>query len=316
MGPCTPRRPTDPGGVSAYDRSVHARSVPNGTAAPSPSTVDERYVELLKGCLTRDLFPDDGLADVISWEVTPELGAPDDVWRLLQQRGWRLVRQVREEELVAGQSRIPPSAETMVGRPRLDNVEQLVRQVVADDVPGDLVETGVWRGGTVIFMRALLAVLGVDDRTVWVCDSFQGLPDPDPEAYPADASMVVPDADLKALLDAGLAVSVEEVQANFARYGLLDDQVRFVEGWFSDTLPTVPIERIAVLRLDGDLYESTMDALVHLAPKVSSGGFVIVDDYGSIEACRRAVHDYRDAHGIDAPIHEVDWTGAYWQVGV
>jgi hypothetical protein len=276
--------------------------------------LDHRYLDMLKGCLTRDLFPEGEFIDQVWWKPTPFLGEPEAVWEFLLERNWRLVRRVQGEDLATmGKDFIPSSAETMVGRARLDNVEELVRTVLAEGVPGDLVETGVWRGGTVIFMRAILATYGITDRTVWACDSFEGLPEPDAEAYPADEAMQVDDAKMKLLLDAGLAVSVEQVRANFARYGLLDDQVRFVEGWFSESLPTAPIEQIAVLRLDGDLYESTMDALVNLEPKVAPGGFVIIDDYGSLEPCRKAVHDYRDQHGIDDPIETVDWTGAYWR---
>ena len=86
---------------------------------------------------------------------------------------------------------------------------------------------------------------------------------------------------------------LEHVKENFQRYGLLDEQVRFVKGWFRDTLPHVPIERLAVLRLDGDLYESTIQALDGLYHKLSPGGFVIVDDYGNVPACRQAVNDFR-----------------------
>ncbi|MEK6632595.1 MAG: TylF/MycF/NovP-related O-methyltransferase, partial [Nitrospirota bacterium] len=84
---------------------------------------------------------------------------------------------------------------------------------------------------------------------------------------------------------------------------------------FRDTLPTAPIERLAVLRLDGDLYESTMEALVALYPKVSAGGFVIVDDYG-LPTCRAAIEDFRLAQGITDPIQLIDWTGAFWQRSV
>ena len=82
-----------------------------------------------------------------------------------------------------------------------------------------------------------------------------------------------------------LAVPEEEVKANFRRYGLLDDQVRFLPGWFKDTLQDAPIDRIAVLRLDGDLYESTIQALDALYPRVSPGGFCIIDDYLAVKAC-------------------------------
>ncbi|HEX5587548.1 MAG TPA: TylF/MycF/NovP-related O-methyltransferase, partial [Acidimicrobiia bacterium] len=124
--------------------------------------------------------------------------------------------------------------------------------------------------------------------------------------YPADEGVDLSGVDL-------LKVDVQRVQANFARYGLLDDQVQFLPGWFRDTLHVAPIEQLAIMRLDGDLYESTMDALTALYPKLSPGGFVIVDDYGAFEPCRRAVDDYRAANGIDDEIVEVDWTGAYWR---
>ena len=96
-------------------------------------------------------------------------------------------------------------------------------------------------------------------------------------------------------------------------YGLLDDQVVFLRGWFKDTLPAAPISALSVLRLDGDMYASTMDALSALYPKLAPGGFCIVDDYGAIEACRQAVTDYRNAHGIAAEMVPVDWTAVYWR---
>jgi O-methyltransferase len=163
----------------------------------------------------------------------------------------------------------------------------------------------VWRGGGTILMRAVLQACGDTERTVWVADSFQGLPEPDPDRYAAD------ERDDHSQWSQ-LAVSLEQVQANFARYGLLDDQVRFLPGWFRDTMPTAPIERVALLRLDGDMYESTIDPLRYLYPKLSSGGYVIVDDY-ALAGCKAAVDDYRAEHGITAPIERVDWTAVYWR---
>ena len=200
----------------------------------------------------------------------------------------------------------PEHAETMVGLRRLDNVQECVEDVLRRGVPGDLIEAGVWRGGTTILMRAVLAAYDDDERRVWVADSFQGLPKPDADAFPADAGVDYTG-------HAELAVGVQQVRANFARYGLLDDRVEFLPGWFKDTLPSAPIDQLAVMRLDGDLYESTMDALEALYPRLSVGGYCIIDDYGALEACRRAVTDYRRAHGITEDIQPVDWTGAYWQ---
>ena len=109
-----------------------------------------------------------------------------------------------------------------------------------------------------------------------------------------------------------LAVSIDEVKANFAKYGLLDGQVRFLKGWFKDTLPAAPIEHLAILRLDGDMYQSTIEALAALYHKVSPGGVIIVDDYGAVPGCRQAVHDFRAAHSIVAPIQDIDGIGVYW----
>ena len=200
----------------------------------------------------------------------------------------------------------PVNAATMIGMKRLENLESCIADVIESGVPGDLIETGVWRGGASIFMRGVLRALGVTDRCVWVADSFQGVPPPNPEKYPVDAGNRMHERDF-------LAVGLEEVQANFERFGLLDDQVRFLEGWFRDTLPTVRDHQWAVVRLDGDLYESTINGLENLYPGLSPGGYLIVDDYGALAICRRAVDDFRDASGITEPLVPIDSSGVYWQ---
>ena len=195
----------------------------------------------------------------------------------------------------------------MVGDARLRNVADLCRRATSTTAcPGDFIETGRLARWGDHPHAGRPGRAGITDRTVWVADSFEGLPMPDGERYPADANLDWSGVEV-------LKVGADAVRANFERYDLLDDQVRFLEGWFCDTLPDAPIERLAVLRLDGDLYQSTMDALVALEPKVSRGGYVIVDDYGGWESCRAAVDDYRADHGIDAPITRVDWTGVWWQ---
>jgi len=199
----------------------------------------------------------------------------------------------------------PGYADTMIGLKRLDSLQQCIEAVLQAGVPGDLIETGVWRGGACIFMRGVLAAYGVTDRRVWVADSFQGLPEPDVATYPVDTGDLFYTQTL-------YAVAQADVAANFCKYGLLDDQVVFLPGWFKDTLPHAPIDRLAVMRLDGDMYGSTMDALVHLYPKLSSGGFCIIDDY-ALPRCQAAVEDYRTAQGITSPICAIDWTGRYWR---
>lgn len=260
------------------------------------------YVDLLGRCLTREVFLDQEWwdADLRDWP-----GDVDELRATLRARQWRLVRRGEPDARAEGRD-WPPTAETMIGTARLANVVDCCVTALLDDVPGDLIETGVWRGGTTIMMRGVLEALGDEHRRVWVADSFEGLPVPDPEAHPADEGLDWSDVRV-------LQVDADTVRANFRRYGLLDDRVRFLEGWFADTLATAPIDELAVLRLDGDLYGSTMDALVALEPKVSPGGFVIVDDYGGWPPCRAAVDDYRRERGIDAPISTVDWTGIWWR---
>ena len=200
----------------------------------------------------------------------------------------------------------PSVAHTMIGHQRLRNLRQCCEQVLEAGIPGDFVETGIWRGGACILMRAVLASFGDDTRSVWCADSFEGLPKPDATNYPADAG------DTHHVHDP-LRISLEQVQDNFRKYGLLDGQVKFLKGWFKDTLPTAPIDRIAVLRLDGDMYQSTMDALEALYDKVVTGGFVIVDDFGAVPACAQAVRDYLGARKEVVDAHEIDWTGVYWR---
>ena len=200
----------------------------------------------------------------------------------------------------------PALAHTMVGLQRLRNVRELAQRALDEAVPGDFIEAGVWRGGCCIMMRGVLAANGIQDRKVYAADTFAGLPPPNPQAYPADR-----DFDLSVYPE--LAVSVDAVKDNFARYGLLDDQVIFVEGLFADTLRNLSDCTFALVRLDGDYYESTYVSLEELYPKLSSGGFIIVDDFNYLRPTREAVNDYRSRMGITAQMHQVDWNASWWR---
>lgn len=201
----------------------------------------------------------------------------------------------------------PSQAHSMIGVKRLNNLRTLAEIVIWRRVPGDFIETGVWRGGACILMRAVLKAYGLKNRRVWVADSFAGLPQPDPASYPADKGDRFHEY-------AELAVSLDEVKQNFSRYDLLDEQVIFLQGWFKDTLPSAPIKQLAILRLDGDMYESTMDALSALYDKVSPGGYVIVDDYHVVAGCKKAIHDFLSRRNLAPDIREIDGIGVYWQV--
>jgi O-methyltransferase/8-demethyl-8-(2,3-dimethoxy-alpha-L-rhamnosyl)tetracenomycin-C 4'-O-methyltransferase len=199
----------------------------------------------------------------------------------------------------------PSKAHSMIGLKRMENVRQLSEVALREQIPGDFIETGVWRGGACIMMKAVLAAYGVKDRRIFVADSFAGLPPPQPAAFPADAE------DQHHTYQE-LAVSLEEVEENFRKYGLLDDQVVFLKGWFKDTLPKVPVQKLALLRLDGDMYQSTIEALTYLYPKLSSGGFCIVDD-GNLPGCSKAVEDFRRASDITEAIVDIDGFGMFWR---
>jgi len=199
----------------------------------------------------------------------------------------------------------PSRAHTMIGLKRLHSLREQVETTLNENIPGDYIETGVWRGGACIMMRAVLAAYGETDRIVYAADSFAGVPPPNRRRYPVDRGR-------NFYKYKQLAVPLEEVQANFATYGLLDEQVRFVKGLFSDTLPKLEAAQLALIRLDGDLYESTMDALKALYPRLSPGGFVVVDDY-ALRSSRTAVHDYLDEHGEKVTFEQIDDYSVWWQ---
>lgn len=260
------------------------------------------YLELLKKCLIRYGFEDK--YDEFHVRFLPLIL----VQKALAYVGLQLVR---ERSNISPKLRregrdYPTSGETMIGLSRLDNIENCIVDILKRKVPGDFIETGVWRGGATIFMRAVLKQYNITDRIIWVADSFRGLPKPDPKHYPLDKN----DPHWKIMT---MNISLKEVRSNFAKYDLLDDRVRFLEGWFKDTLPIAPIKQLALIRLDCDMYESMTEALVSLYPKLSLGGYLIIDDYGVLPNCKAAVKDFRDNMGIKEKIHKVDWSGIYWQ---
>jgi O-methyltransferase len=192
-------------------------------------------------------------------------------------------------------------AETMLGTRQLDNMQACISTILSDGIEGDLLEAGVWRGGMTIFMRAVLRAHGDRRRRVWVADSFAGLPIPDR----AHESFGWRPGDMSA--------SIDEVRANFAKYGLLDEQVQFLEGYFKETLPHSAIPQLAILRVDADLYESTKEVLAALYPRLAVGGYAIFDDYQNLPDCRRAIDEYRAAYEIVDPIQRIDRRAVFWR---
>ena len=272
----------------------------------------ELYIELLKKVLTASIYDESAWSIKSKAAIRP--GKPiSNIGRrfrnllidLFRKQSLLLVKvkpfdaKVRDEGIDR-----PIIGFTMVGRKRLDNVQACIEDVLKNNIPGDFIETGAWRGGTTIFMRALLKIHGVTDRVVWVADSFEGMPVP----------KNVQDGDDLSHLDS-LSVSLETVKSKFEKFDMLDDQVRFLNGWFCDNLHYAPIDEIAILRLDGDLYHSTMDSLTNLYHKVSKGGYVIIDDYYSWPECGRAVTDFLQQENLKPKLIDIDSSAVYWQCG-
>lgn len=309
---------------------------------PCVATADGRalYLDLMKRTLSNIIYEDQPYSFY------------DDERRPVIADRFRLDRRVQGEDA-------PREAHTMVGIPRLNNLQQCVETILAEQIPGDLLEAGVLRGGASIFLRAVLKAHQVTDRSIIACDTFRptlsqgrtvfqdlllrflsviaSLPNkrvhralyelarkipPEKRSFPIaeTPSDEVIECTMFILRHARELATVhkdqtgvEAVKSHFARYGLLDDQVRFLEGFFSDTLPNASLNQLALIRLDGDLYESTRDALIPLYPKLSPGGFCIIDDYYAFTDCQRAVDEYRAAHNITAEMVQIDKLAVYWR---
>jgi hypothetical protein len=280
------------------------------------AATDSLYLDLLKKCLLASIYDENAWYVLGSLDGKKSSSLKERVKSLVVRTAWaKGFLLVKPRQFQPDDANWGLLCYTMIGLARMNNIQACVEDVIRNGVEGDLIETGVWRGGATIFMRAILKAHGVTDRTVWVADSFEGLPpmtgkDATYSAEPVDVSEINEGGPL----GLALAVSLERVKENFAKFALLDDQVRFLKGWFRDTLPGAPIKKLAILRLDGDMYQSTMDGLNALYNKVSAGGYVIVDDYNCWPHCKDAVDDFRKAHGILEEIIKIDQYAVYWKV--
>jgi hypothetical protein len=251
------------------------------------SVVKEKYLELMQGYLTGSIFRD------------PSQARLDENLFDGKFKDHYFDSFLRENGLD-----VPKNALTMIGIKRMANIRKLAEYVMLNDIEGDFIETGVWKGGASIFMKSILIAHNVADRNVWLADSFEGLPKANLVKYPQDSFMDFNSIDL-------LKVSIDEVKAAFSSLDLLDNQVKFLKGWFKDTLGNAPIEKLALLRLDGDMYESTMDSLLALYPKLSFGGVVIIDDY-LFPPCKSAVHDFLNMQNSQPELLPIDDSSIYW----
>lgn len=284
----------------------------------------ERYLDLVKSALVNELYVEleaQLLMSVLCSAQNVVLDLPDfravrtdrdllDQLMAAKQGGETILLETPgrgSARLVDGSLRnFTEFSYTLVGRKRLDHLQRCVEDALDNDVPGDFLEAGVWRGGCCILMRAVLAAREVRDRRVWLADSFAGLPPPEraeDREYAMDASRLPV-----------LAVTEQEVRQNFARFDLLDEQLRFLPGWFDQTLPASNTGPLALLRVDCDLYASTRTVLESLYARVSPGGWVVIDDYGMLPPCKQAVDEFRARSGIGRPLERIDDHAVCWRV--
>ncbi|APZ92613.1 TylF/MycF/NovP-related O-methyltransferase [Fuerstiella marisgermanici] len=334
---------------------VFRRKIPprDTRMGPTPPYNAEEYAAVGLGPLTDSAEGRDLYIDLMKRAVTNILYEDYPVFFALGTKKWEVAQEFDLAHRVAGNDG-PTQAHTMIGTQRLEHIQSCIEQILAENIPGDFAETGSFRGGATIFMRAVLKGHHVTDRKVFVCDAF--VP-PQPELAPQPLLTLVqaiaaipgeanrrrifsmmermpqkhrafplcenPSDDwitfvLWALqhpevIQCGDTTSLEHVKSRFARYGLLDEQVVFIPGYFAEVLPDAPIGPLSLLRLDGDTFESTHDAIVALYPKLSPGGFCIIDDYNTFDDCKRAITEYREQNHIDEEIHAVGKHAAFWR---
>lgn len=201
---------------------------------------------------------------------------------------------------------------TMTSKERMYASWQAARYVVEAQLAGDVVECGVWRGGSTMMLAGALSDTGDTSRTIWLYDTFAGMSEPDERdakvsGQPARAKWEARRQE-DGVVDWCLA-SLDEVRTNVRLTGYPADRFRFVQGKVEDTIPGETPEEIAILRLDTDFYESTKHELHHLFPRVVRGGVVLIDDYGEWRGARQAVDEYLNSHNAPLLLARTDYTG-------
>lgn len=257
------------------------------------------YIEMMKSYVSGTVFMDAELSVIPS----PSVPATLDLNLAIRQKG--------EDWTYAG--------DTMTGWARLNNIRDLLTDIICNNIRGDYIETGVWRGGASIFAKAVMSALEEPDddesttisssphRISYVCDSFQGLP-------PGDRNLDLSDKNWDTVGKGYLEVASNIVANNFKKFGMLDSNVVFAKGFFNETMPPLSkqILSLSIMRLDGDMYESTVDVLYNLYDKLSIGGYVIMDDWFGFPS-RTACEDFFQVHQINPDIIAIDNTAAYWK---
>ena len=197
----------------------------------------------------------------------------------------------------------PEDAVTMIGLKRMNNLHEMLDYVRQNNIEGDLMETGVWKGGATIFMKLYCDMYSMDKK-VFVCDSFAGLPKP--------SGKFIQDHGDTHYIETKLAISLEQVQNHFKIFKCLDEKVIFIKGFFGETLPNNElVQNLAILRMDGDMYESTYDVFYSCYDKLVDKGVCIIDDF-CLKGARDCTHDFRQSRNIQDTLVTVDRCGVYW----
>jgi O-methyltransferase len=201
---------------------------------------------------------------------------------------------------------------TMTSRERMFALWQATRYVVDAKVPGDLVECGVWRGGSSMLAALTLLESGAP-RPLWLYDTYEGMPQPSArdrqwDGQSATERLALHERRPGAANDWAFA-TLEDVIAQMASIGYPSELLSFVKGPVEETIPARSPERIALLRLDTDWYESTLHELRHLWPRLSAGGVLIIDDYGHWQGAREATDEFFASQGAALLLNRIDYTG-------
>jgi O-methyltransferase len=202
---------------------------------------------------------------------------------------------------------------TMTSLERRYHLLQSVRHVVKHRILGSIVECGVWRGGSMMLVAQTLIKCGDTSRDLYLYDTFEGMPPPtnadqNYSGQPAAARLRA-EENAKAESSFWAISRLEEVKCNMASVGYPEEKLHFVSGKVESTIPACIPERIAILRLDTDWYESTAHELTHLYPRLTSGGALIIDDYGYWQGARKAVDEFLAATPDKIFLHRIDNSG-------
>jgi hypothetical protein len=198
---------------------------------------------------------------------------------------------------------------TLTSPERIVALRDAVRHAVAAGVPGDIVECGVWRGGSMMVIASTLHDLGVHDRDLYLFDTFTHMPLPGEEDVDVFGRAAAEYYDEASEAEAFRYLPLDAVKDALASTGYPTDRMHFVQGLVEDTIPEQAPERIALCRLDTDWYESTAHEMEHLYPRVVPGGMVLIDDYGHFQGAKKAVDEYLAVHDPNVLLHRIDFTG-------